>query len=111
MKIAFTSTGNGWDAKMDPRFGRAPYLMFWDDSSEELEVIDNSAISETAHGAGPQTAQKLISKNPDILITGNGPGGNAKRALEGKLKIMLFVGNLTVKEAYEQYKAGELKEF
>lgn len=111
MKIAFTSTGNSWDSAMDPRFGRAPFILIWDDEQEELKVIDNSEASQAAHGAGPQTAQKMLKESPEMVITGNGPGGNAKRVLEGQVKIMLFAGNLTVKEALEQYKSGALKEF
>ncbi len=111
MKIAFTSTGNSLESTMDPRFGRTAFILIYDDATEELKVIDNSAISETAHGAGPQTAQKLLAEQPEILITGNGPGGNAKRVLEGQVKIMLCAGNITGKEALEQYKSGQLKEF
>lgn len=111
MKIAFTSSGDNWKSPIDPRFGRAPYLCFWNEETEEFTFIDNTAISETAHGAGPQTAQKLISESPNILITGNGPGGNAKRVLESQVKIFLVQGNITLEEAYNQYKAGELKEF
>lgn len=74
--------------------------------------MDNTATAEVSHGAGPQTAQKSFELNPDILITGNGPGGNAARVLQNSnIKIYIGAGNMTVKEAYDAYKNGELKEY
>ncbi len=112
MKIAFTAKGTTWDAAMDPRFGRTEYILVYDTETNELMSYDNRAIANEAHGAGPQTAQKLFEMNPDILITGNGPGGNAAAVLEKSgLKIYIGAGEMTVKEAYEAYKNGNLKEF
>jgi predicted Fe-Mo cluster-binding NifX family protein len=112
MKIAFTARGNNLDAGIDPRFGRAEYLIFIDDETEKMEVADNTSIKNEAHGAGPKTAQLLLENKPDVLITGNGPGGNAASALErGKVKIYIGADQMTVKEAYEAYKDGKLAEF
>jgi len=64
---------------------------------------------KVAHGAGPRTAQKLFEQKPDVLITGNGPGGNAAMALQqGNIKIITGAGAMTAKEAYDAYKKGEL---
>ena len=77
-----------------------------------MTSVDNRSIESVAHGAGPQTAQKLFDLKPDILITGNGPGGNAGRVLaQANLKIFVGAGNMKVKEAYDAYKKGELKKF
>ena len=111
MKIVFTSQGNTWDAKIDPRFGRTDYFVIYDEESRALDSLDNRAIAETAHGAGPQTAQKLLELEADILITGNGPGGNAARVLnQAEVRIYAGAGNMTVREALEAYRKGELKE-
>ena len=112
MKIAFTTKGTDWDSKMDPRFGRTEYLFFYDEEKDEINTIDNRSVANEAHGVGPKTAQILFDHNPDILITGTGPGGNAARILEkGSFKIYVGAGNMTVKEAYDAYKKGKLKEF
>ena len=112
MKIAFTTKGTDWDSMMDPRFGRTEFLLVYDDEKNELTNFDNRAIANEAHGAGPQTAQRLFELNPDILITGNGPGGNAAVVLEkAGMKIYIGAGDITVKEAYDAYKRGKLKEF
>lgn len=112
MKIVFTSQGTTWEAKIDPRFGRTDYFVIYDEESDALDSLDNRAIAETAHGAGPQTAQKLSELQADILITGNGPGGNAARVLtQGDMKIYVGAGEMTVREAYAAYRKGELQEF
>lgn len=112
MKIAFTTKGTEWDSMMDPRFGRTEYILVYDDVKDDFAHYDNRAIANEAHGAGPQTAQKLFELDPDILITGNGPGGNAAAVLEkADIKIYIGVDEMTVKKAYDAYKGGKLKEF
>lgn len=109
MKIAFTTKGTSWDSAMDPRFGRTEYFLVYDEEKDELVHYDNRDSANDAHGAGPKTAQKLFGFNPDILITGNGPGGNAATVLEKTgIKILVGAGDMTAKEAYAAYKSGEL---
>ena len=81
MKIAFTSKGTNWDSMIDPRFGRTEFILIYDEEKDELTHFDNREIENEAHGAGPKTAQKLFELHPDVLITGNGPGGNAAAVL------------------------------
>ncbi len=112
MKIAFTTKGTEWDSQMDARFGRAQFILVYDDSTDKFSSIDNSAVESVAHGAGPQTAQKVFDLKPDVLITGNGPGGNAATVLtKAGLKIFIGAGDMTVRQAYEAYKKDELKSF
>ena len=110
MKIAFTAAGKDWDAMIDPRFGRTEYIVVYDDDTDELLVIDNGDVKDEAHGAGTATSQKIFDLNPDVLITGNGPGDNAAIALE-KMNMKIFVGaqDLSLQEALEKYRTGELK--
>ncbi len=109
MKIIFTAKGTEWDSPMDPRFGRTEFFFIFDEETEKIETYDNRAIENEAHGAGPKTAQKLIEYEADVLITGNGPGGNAASVLEQTgIKIITGAGNMTVKEAYEAFKKGNL---
>lgn len=112
MKIAFTTKGATWDSEMDPRFGRTAYILLYDEINDKLTVFDNKAIESEAHGAGPKTSQKLFEMGAKVLITGNGPGGNAATVLEkAKVKIYIGAGEMTVKQAYDAYKNNELKEF
>ncbi len=112
MNIAFTTTGIEWDSMIDPRFGRTEFILMYNDETEELVNFDNRSIENEAHGAGPKTAQKLFEMKPNVLITGNGPGGNAASVLEKSgAKIFIGAGDMTVKEAYEAYKNNDLKGF
>ncbi|MBN1408709.1 MAG: hypothetical protein JW956_13010 [Calditrichaceae bacterium] len=112
MKIAFTAKGNDWDSKIDPRFGRTEFILIYDDKKDELMHYDNREIESVAHGAGPQTAQKLFEFKPDVLITGNGPGGNAARVLnESGIKIFIGAGEMSIKESLAAYNDGGLQEF
>lgn len=112
MKIAFTTKGTDWNSRMDPRFGRTEFILVYDNERIALSHFDNRGISNIAHGAGPQTAKKLFELNPDVLITGNGPGGNAATVLEkAGMKIFIGASEMNVKQALEAYQKGELKEF
>jgi predicted Fe-Mo cluster-binding NifX family protein len=110
MKIAFTTKGKGWDSEIDPRFGRTEFIFIFDEETQNTESIDNSSVSEHAHGAGPMTAQIITERNVNILITGNGPGGNADRVISAAgIKTVVGAGGMTAKQAYEAYKEGKLK--
>ena len=112
MKIVITAKGEDWNSAVDPRFGRADYLFMYDEDKDEIKVVNNLDIQNAAHGAGPQTAKKLFELEPDILITGNGPGGNASTVLkEGNLKVFTGAGSMTLKEAYSAWKEGTLTAF
>lgn len=110
MKIAFTTKGTSWDSKMDPRFGRTEYILVFDEISDELIHVDNRDSANDAHGVGPKTAQKLFDLKADVLITGNGPGGNAGTVLDkAGMKVYTGAGDMTVKEAYDAYTNNSLK--
>jgi len=111
MRIAFTSTGKSWDSIIDSRFGRTEHIVIFDEETKTLELVDNSAVKNEAHGAGTATAQKMYEVKPDVLITGNGPGETAATALKRlNMKIYVDAHNLTLEQAYESYRNGALKE-
>jgi len=111
MKIAFTAQGTTWDSMIDPRFGRTAWLLFYDEENDTLSDVDNRSADQEAHGAGPKTAGVLVEQSPDILITGNGPGDNAARALaQTGIRIFTGAGDMTIKEAYKSYKSNKLTE-
>ncbi|NTW24352.1 MAG: dinitrogenase iron-molybdenum cofactor biosynthesis protein [Lentimicrobium sp.] len=111
MKIAFTSDGTSWDSMIDPRFGRTEYIVLYDEESQELSAVDNSSVKNEAHGAGTATSQRIFELKPDVLITGNGPGDNAATALKHiEMKILVNAHGMTLRQAYEHYQTGDLKE-
>jgi len=112
MKLIFTAQGTDWDSPLDPRFGRTAYFFVYDEESEEIVTYDNTAIENEAHGAGPKTAQKLAEFGAQVLITGNGPGGNAATVLQTMgLEIYVGAGEMTIRQAYEAWQRGSLTLF
>ncbi len=112
MKIVFTAKGTDLDSAMDPRFGRTEYFVIYDRESGSFESYDNRAVENEAHGAGPKTAQKLSEYGAEVLVTGNGPGGNAAAVLKAAgIKVYVGASDMSVRKAFEAYNNDELKEF
>lgn len=110
MRIIFTAKGSDMAAAMDSRFGRTEYFVIYDEDTKGVDSYDNRAIEGEAHGAGPKTAQKLAEYGAEVLITGNGPGGNAAAVLKTTgTEVYVGAGDMTVTEAYEAYKSCTLK--
>ena len=112
MKIVFTAKGSNWDSLMDPRFGRMDILVIYDEEKDELVAVPNSETEAMEHGAGLQTAKKVLELKPDIIITGNGPGRKALEILHrSNVKMYVGAGEMSLKEAYEAFKNNELNKF
>jgi len=108
MKICITATGNTLDSSVDPRFGRAAYLIIADSDNMTFEAVANTAAGNMS-GAGIQAAQTIANKGVNVLITGN-VGPNAFQALSAA-GIKIVTGAFgTVREVVEKYKKGELRE-
>lgn len=81
MKIAVTSTGIDLDAQVDPRFGRAAYILIVDTETFDFEVVDNKENVNALKGAGIQAAKIVSEKQAEVLLTGF-CGPNAFKALK-----------------------------
>ncbi len=110
MKIALTVTEKNENAKVDPRFGRCPAFLIYDEDSGEKKLIDNSQNLNAPQGAGIQASQNILKENIDILITGN-VGPKAFSLLKGSnVKIYTGASGMNVEEAINAYKDGKLQE-
>ena len=108
MKIAVTARGDGMDAAVDPRFGRAMKFVVVDLDSGEATSVDNAQNMNAAQGAGIQAAQNVANLGVEALLTGH-CGPKAFRVLNAA-KVKIHVGaSGTVAEAVEKYKKGELE--
>lgn len=103
-----TAIGDNLDAQVDPRFGRCQYFMIVDSETLEFEVVPNTAVG-LASGAGIRAAQAVVSKGAKVVITGN-VGPKAFQALSAAGINVVTDVSVTVREAMERYKKGELKE-
>lgn len=110
MKIVFTTKGNNWDSQMDPRFGRSEMFLVYNEQTDTFEEVLNNETESMEHGAGIQTAKKVLGLNADIIITGNGAGEKALDVLKSiGAKMYVGAGDMSVREAYDAYKANQLK--
>ncbi len=105
MKIAITSTGTEIDSPVDPRFGRAAYIIVVDPETLAFEVIDNQENASAFKGAGIQAATLVGDRGAKALLTGY-CGPNAFKVLRAaKIKV---AGNITgtVRDAVSAFNAG-----
>lgn len=108
MKIAVTSVGPTLDSQIDPRFGRAAYILIVDSDTMEFEAIQNPNVT-AAGGAGIQTAQLVADKGAQVVLTGN-VGPNAFQALSAAgIQIISGLAGMTVRQAVQAYLQGQLQ--
>jgi predicted Fe-Mo cluster-binding NifX family protein len=107
MKIIITAKGKNLDASVDPRFGRAQYLLLYDTEDKSFSVLDNSENLDAAQGVGIQVGQTVVNSGASVLITGN-CGPKAFYVLNsGGVKVYTGAKG-TVKEAIEALEGGKL---
>ncbi|MBW1729757.1 MAG: NifB/NifX family molybdenum-iron cluster-binding protein [Deltaproteobacteria bacterium] len=109
MKIAVTSTGQDITSEVDPRFGRAPYILVVDSDSMDIEVIDNRENANSLKGAGIQAASAVSKKGAQVLLTGH-CGPNAFKALKAAGIAVVNGAQGTVSSGVKAYLEGNLKE-
>ena len=108
MKIAVTATGTSLDSPLDPRFGRAQYILIVDENETILEAVDNSGNINAMRGAGIQAGKVLADKKVDILLTGH-CGPNAFTTLKAAgIKVGVDLSG-TVREALARYKRNDVR--
>jgi predicted Fe-Mo cluster-binding NifX family protein len=107
MKIAVTSQGKVLNSPIDPRFGRAAYILIVDTDDNSLEVIDNSTNINAFKGAGIQAAVTISKSGAEVLLTGY-CGPNAFKTLQAAgVKVANDVTG-TVQDAVDAFKEGNI---
>jgi predicted Fe-Mo cluster-binding NifX family protein len=108
MKVAVTSQGPDIASEVDPRFGRAKFLILVDTETGESTAHDNTQNLNAAQGAGIQAAQNVVRLGVDAVITGN-VGPKAFAALQAG-NVKPYIGATgSVSDAVEQFKDGGLQ--
>lgn len=108
MKMIISSEGPEPTDRIDPRFGRARYLILFNSASDTFVANNNSERAEAAQGAGVQTAQKVVSLGAEALLTGHcGPKAFQVLSEAGVKVYSGFEG--TVLQAVQAWKDGELE--
>lgn len=107
MKIAVSAEGNTLESPMDLRFGRAAYFIIMDEETGNFEAADNHAASFSG-GAGIATAQMIVDKGVEAVITGN-VGPNAMNVLRAGEVAVYKGSHVSVQENVEHFKKGALE--
>ena len=106
MRIAVTSTGEGLDSQVDPRFGRAAFFLIGDTETMEFVAVENENVA-AGGAAGIGSAKRVIDESAEAVLTGN-CGPNAERTLSAA-GVKLYTGVAgTVAQAVELFKSGKL---
>lgn len=107
MKIAVTSQGIDLESQVDPRFGRAAYILIVDTETLEFEVLDNKENINALKGAGIQAASMIHDKGAEVLLTGY-CGPKAFMTLEpAKIRVVNDVKG-TVRDAVKAFTERKL---
>ena len=109
LKIAISALSNDLDAGVDQRFGRARWLIIYDTDTGQYETIDNSDNSNAPQGAGIKTADTVVKKGCQAVITGH-LGPKAFNVLQAADLKSYNCQSGTVQEAIEKHKNGEFTE-
>lgn len=108
-KVAISSEGPTMDARVDPRFGRAAGFVVVDTETMEFQYVDNGSSQAMAQGAGIQAAETTANAGAQVLLTGYvGPKAFTALSAAG-ISIGQGVDGMTVLEAVEKYKRGEVE--
>lgn len=105
--VPATSDG-GLTARMDPRFGRAPWFLVVDiQTGKVVETLTNENAA-AAHGAGTGAAAQVARSGAGAVIAGHF-GPKAQQALQGLGMTLWTSGEgLTVGEAVDRLRSGAL---
>ncbi len=110
MKIVITSYGEELTSKTDKSFGRAKWFVLADTETGTATPHSNKQNVNAAQGAGIQAAQNVANLGAGAVLTGN-VGPNAFRTLKAAdIKIFIIEGDLTVQQAIDEWKKGNLRE-
>lgn len=106
--VAISSSGPTLDGMVDPRFGRAGGFIIVNIEQDTTKYIDNGASQVRSQGAGIETAERIAKEGADVVLSGF-VGPKAFQALQAAgIKICQNVDGMTVGEALEKYRSGQL---
>jgi predicted Fe-Mo cluster-binding NifX family protein len=107
-KIAVSCEEPSLDSRVEPRFGRAAGFLIVDPDTLEFSYVDNGSSQAMSQGAGIQAAENIFRSGAKIVLTGYvGPKAFQSLSAAG-IQIGQNLENMTVRQAIEKFKAGEI---
>ncbi|RTZ95072.1 MAG: hypothetical protein DSY90_14340 [Deltaproteobacteria bacterium] len=108
-KIAVSCEGPSLDEPVDPRFGRAAGFIIVDPDTMAFDYLDNGVSQAMNRGAGIQAAEIVGRSGAKVVLSGY-VGPKAFKTLEAVgIKVCQDLDNMTVREAVERYKTGQVE--
>ncbi len=107
MKIAITAKGPELGSEVDPRFGRAAYILIVDTETKSIEALNNKANVDAFKGAGIQAATMVADKGAEVLLTGYCGPNAYKTVTAAGMKVVNDITG-TVEEAIDRFNAGDV---
>ena len=108
MRVGVSARGRDLYAGVDDRFGRCPWFLVVDSASLEFEAVENRHAGQ-GMGAGIGAAKDLIDARIDAVISGQVDPKAFEVLKASNINIFLVSGDITVKDALEKLKRGELR--
>ncbi|MHC1752573.1 NifB/NifX family molybdenum-iron cluster-binding protein [Humidesulfovibrio sp.] len=106
--IAVTSEGPALTDMVDPRFGRAAGFVVVNLATGATSYVDNGGSQVMSQGAGIQAAENVAGAGVQVVLSGFvGPKAFTALSAAG-IAVVQDVENMTVAQAVERYKSGEL---
>lgn len=106
--IAVTSEGPALTDMVDPRFGRAAGFVVVNLATGAISYVDNRGSQVMSQGAGIQAAENVAGAGVQVVLSGFvGPKAFTALSAAG-IAVIQDVENMTVSQAVERYKSGEL---
>ncbi len=107
MKIAIPSDDKNMDSAVCLSFGRAPYFVFYDTDTQEVEYVENDAATKRG-GAGIRAAQMIADSGAQAVLTPR-CGENAGEVL-GESNVAMYKSIMaSVKENIDAFVEGRLE--
>ena len=104
MNILIAADGITLDSSVAKRFGHAPYYLYVDADTKQVQVIENTDHDDETHAIIPQMAQQ----GAKVFITGN-IGPHAFQLIRSLNRQVALARKMSAREALEKLQEGELE--
>ena len=108
-KIAVSCESPSLDSPVDPRFGRAAGFLVVDPETMTFDYLDNGGSQTMAQGAGIQAAETVARSGAKLVLSGIVGPKEFQALAAADIKIGQNLNGLTVKEAIERFKNGDVE--
>lgn len=107
MRVCITTATTDAPARLDARFGRAPWFTFLDTDTGE-STVERNELADGASGVGAQAAQLVAERGAEVVITGQ-VGPSAFAVLKAAGIAAYTTTATTVEEALAAFRDGKLE--